>query len=200
MHNKPLVPTRNGEAPLLAAQRGRYASREGRMRVMRVVLGDLCLAIAATLSFGHVWAGSLDDASIEQLTVRADDGDKDARHALCYRFIYGVGVARDYSVAKHWCEIASASGNASSQILLAEIHYHGQGVPVDYKKAFDLFSAAARQGHPHAQFMLATMYGRGQGVPSDEVRAEEWLRRSASSGYEPALELLQKFEASHGGA
>ena len=25
MHNKPLVPTRNGEAPLLAAQRRRYA-------------------------------------------------------------------------------------------------------------------------------------------------------------------------------
>jgi hypothetical protein len=25
MHNKPLVPTRNGEAPLLAAQRGRWA-------------------------------------------------------------------------------------------------------------------------------------------------------------------------------
>jgi hypothetical protein len=25
-HNKPLVPTRNGEAPLLAAQRERYAS------------------------------------------------------------------------------------------------------------------------------------------------------------------------------
>jgi len=26
MHNKPLVPTRNGEAPLLAAQRRRYAA------------------------------------------------------------------------------------------------------------------------------------------------------------------------------
>jgi hypothetical protein len=25
MHNKPLVPTRNGEAPLLAAQRRRWA-------------------------------------------------------------------------------------------------------------------------------------------------------------------------------
>jgi len=26
LHNKPLVPTRNGEAPLLAAQRRRYAA------------------------------------------------------------------------------------------------------------------------------------------------------------------------------
>jgi len=26
-HNKPLVPTRNGEAPLLAAQRRRWAER-----------------------------------------------------------------------------------------------------------------------------------------------------------------------------
>lgn len=160
----------------------------------------VCIAIAAALSFSPACAGSLDDASIEQLTTMAEKGDKDARHRLCYRFIYGDGVAKDYSAAKHWCELASASGNSSSQTLLAEIHYHGQGVPVDYRKAFDLFSAAARQGHPHAQFMLATMYGRGQGVPSDERRAEEWLRRSASSGYEPAKELLRKLEASRDGA
>jgi hypothetical protein len=31
-HNKPLVPTRNGEAPLLAAQRRRYAAQEELMR------------------------------------------------------------------------------------------------------------------------------------------------------------------------
>jgi hypothetical protein len=29
-HNKPLVPTRNGEAPLLAAQRRRYACSRDR--------------------------------------------------------------------------------------------------------------------------------------------------------------------------
>lgn len=157
-------------------------------------LRSLCVAIAAALSVSHVCAGSPDEASIKQLTARAEKGDRDARHALCYRFIYGDGVAKDYAAAKHWCELASASGIANSQTLLAEIYFHGQGVSVDYKKAFDLFGAAARQGHRHAQFMLATMYGRGQGVPSDEVRAEEWLRRSAASGYEPAKELLRKFE------
>ena len=159
-----------------------------------------CIAIATALSLATACSGSLDKASLEHLTMLAEKGDQDARHRLCYRFIYGDGVTKDYSQAKHWCELATASGNPNSQTLLAEIYYYGQGVPVDYKKAFDLFDAAARQGHPHAQYRLAIMYGRGQGVASDDARAEEWLRRSAASGYEPAKELLRKFEASHGGA
>lgn len=158
----------------------------------------VCIAIVAAVSFSPVFAGSLDDASIEQLTTLAEKGDKDARHALCYRFIYGQGVAKDYSAAKHWCELAAAAGYSSSKTLLAEIYYYGHGVPVDYKKAFNLFRAAARQGHRHAQFMVATMYGRGQGVISNQARAEEWLRRSAASGYELAKERLQKLEASRG--
>jgi hypothetical protein len=32
MPNKPLVPTRNGEAPLFAAQRRRYAAKESRQK------------------------------------------------------------------------------------------------------------------------------------------------------------------------
>ena len=168
--------------------------------VMREATGSVCIAIAAAVAISPACTGSLDAASIEHLTKLAEKGDMDARHRLCYRLVYGEGVAKDYSAARRWCELASAGGNSSSQTLLAEIHYHGQGVLVDYKKAFDLFSAAARQGHPHAQFMLATMYGRGQGVRGDEARAEEWLRRSASSGYEPAKELLRKLEASRDGA
>jgi TPR repeat protein len=153
------------------------------------------LALAIALPFSWSCAGANDAASIEELKALAEKGDKEATHSLCYKFIYGVDVDKYYAAARRWCESAAATGNASSQILLAEIFYYGHGVAVDHKKAFELFHAAAVQGHPHAELMVATMYGRGQGVGSDPAQAEQWLRRSASTGYEPAKALLAEYEA-----
>jgi TPR repeat protein len=157
----------------------------------------LCIAIAAALSCALGCATAALDESTRQLIVQAEQGDPNARHALCYRFSYGVrGAPKDYSAAKHWCELGAAAGIPSSQTLLAEMYFHGRGVSLDYHKAFSLYSAAAQQGHRHAQYMLGNMYVDGQGVPGDQALAKEWMRRAAASGHEEAQEWLQKREAS----
>jgi TPR repeat protein len=152
----------------------------------------ILISLVATLS---ARADRIDDSSVAELIHLAGTRDKEARHALCYRFLYGVGGAeQDYSKALHWCEIAAKTGLPSSQTLLAEMFYRGQGTGVDYARAFDLYAAAANQGHPHAQYMLALMYGRGLGVKQSDDLGLVWLRRAASNGSEPARQLLNQME------
>ena len=52
LHNKPLVPTRNGEAPLLAAQRRRYAGRK-----MKIAVSAMWLSESSGVVFGIPFAG-----------------------------------------------------------------------------------------------------------------------------------------------
>jgi TPR repeat protein len=138
----------------------------------------------------------VDAANIEALLSMAGRGDRSAQHALCYRFLYGEGVEKNYPNAAHWCRIAANSGAPGSQTLLAEIYYNGYVAPVDYEQAFALYSAAAHQGHPHAQYMLGKMYFLGQGTNQDPKLGIDWLKRAAAQGYGPAIETVRKLEAS----
>jgi|SRR5688572_2940024 len=95
--NKPLVPTRNGEAPLLAAQRRRWASLV-RSRVVTIVL--LLLA-------GAAWAGdiNLDDPAVPERLELAKPDWTEVRALLERRTAEGYRILTLYwNSSERWVE------------------------------------------------------------------------------------------------
>lgn len=130
---------------------------------------------------------------MEQLVVQAEK-NLDAQHALCYRYLRGVGGAtKDYQKALVWCEKAAINNIPSSQTLLAEMHYLGLGIIKDHNKAFHWYKKAAGNGHTHAQYVLALMYLEQESdVAKNTDKAIIWLQRSASKGHKKAQQKLQE--------
>jgi len=112
-------------------------------------------------------------------------------HNYCYQYVYGdYGTQIDYRRAQQWCRRGADEGVASSQALLAELHFFGQGVPQDFFRALHWYRQAAQQDHVHAQFMLYHMLSKGLGTLPDESQARQWLEQSAASGHLRAKALL----------
>ena len=65
MHNKPLVPTRNGEAPLLAAQRRRYAGKEMKT-IMAAQWSSECAVASSRAVAGQQFVASAASSSQDQ--------------------------------------------------------------------------------------------------------------------------------------
>ncbi len=113
-------------------------------------------------------------------------------HNYCYQYLYGeYGTTSDYRRALQWCRRGANEGIASSQALLAELHFFGLGIPQDYYKAMYWYEQAAEQSHTHAQFMLHHMLSDGLGTLPDGSRAIQWLELSAASGHSQAQMLLE---------
>ncbi|NVJ60536.1 MAG: sel1 repeat family protein [Gammaproteobacteria bacterium] len=122
----------------------------------------------------------------------AEEGDSNAMHALCYRYLYGEdGAQKNYETAFKWCEKSALTGQSSSLTLLAEMYYLGQYVKRDYDKAFTYYKKAAGKDHNHAQFMLFVMYNSGQSVEKDIKKAEYWIKRAARNGNPQAQKILR---------
>ena len=109
-------------------------------RILSTLLLCMTLFLAST-SF----AGELED-----LTVKANQGDADAQLNLGNRYYNGEGVPQDYKQAVYWYTKAAEQGYASAQFNLGLMYGNGQGVPQDYKQAYIWFSLAAANGEENA--------------------------------------------------
>ena len=117
---------------------------------------------------------------IDQLRLKADQGDATAQNNLGFRYGYGIGVPQDDKEAVRWYRLAAEQGHASSQFNLGLMYDNGQGVPQDYKEAVRWYRLAAEQGDSDAQNNLGVMYDNGQGVPQDYSQAHIWFNLAAS--------------------
>lgn len=132
------------------------------------------------------------DLGMDTLLALAHNGDREAIHTACYRFLYGKGIEQNYSEARFWCKRSAQANLSSGQTLLAEIYYHGLGVPVNFKTANYWYSKAAEGNHPHAMLMLFYIYIDGKGVDPDPALAYSYLKRAAELDYDKAKELLKE--------
>ena len=79
---------------------------------------------------------SANSISMKAITEMAKSGDIDATHQLCYRFLQGIDVDKDYNHAYFWCSKGANLGHSGSQTLFAEIHYMGHLGPKDLNVAY----------------------------------------------------------------
>jgi len=101
------------------------------------------------------------DAQVQELYVKATNGDATALHQL---------------------SVIADSGMANAQYDVGVIYSQGKVVPQDYDKAVSYFRKAADQGDSNAQGFLGSLYVLGHGVPKDYKQAFYWLDKSAAQG------------------
>ena len=117
---------------------------------------------------------------IDELRVRADQGNATAQYDLGVMYANGLGVPEDDAKAVRWLRLAAGQGYGAAQFTLGLWYDHGLGVPQDDIEAVRWYRLAADQGDAGAQSNLAIMYENGKGVPQDYVQAHIWYNLAAS--------------------
>ena len=132
---------------------------------------------------------------MENLLLKAKQGDPDAQFALGRCYWKGFGVPEDYGQAAYWYRKAAEQDNDHAMYYLAQMYCHGGSVvPQDYEQAVYWFRQAAEKGNSYAQFYLGSCYDNGKGVPKDKQEAIYWYYKSAGQGNfcaQAALDRLQ---------
>lgn len=122
--------------------------------------------------------------TINDLTVRADAGDRSAMRALANAYYAGQdGAEQDFTKAADWYRKLAQSGDAGAQTSLGLMYAQGYGVAKNLAEAHHWWSFAAAQNDPGAQFNLGLGYVRGVGVTADPALAARWFREAARRGH-----------------
>ena len=165
---------------------------------------------------GNAWA-----ESVEQLKVKAEQGDLDAQYTLGSIYFNWP----DKSQAAKWYRLAAAQGDRNAQYSLGDMYLYGDGINQDDDKAIKWFRLAAKQGHVLSQRNLGRIYDRtstyreavkwyslaacqedassqswlgrayhyGRGVPQSDKEAVKWYRLAAEQGDSRAQNSLGLF-------
>lgn len=116
------------------------------------------------------------DEKVEDLKIKASNGDTAAQLELASRYLYGKGVDKDEVQAIQWLALAAQSGSPVAQNRLGIIYATGQaGVQRDPTQAVYWYKMAAEQDFVTAQNNLGIMYAQGNGVEKDDIEAYKWL-------------------------
>lgn len=112
------------------------------------------------------YQGSVNTAQTGELTAQetvdlilaaAAAGDSRSETTLGFMTASGVGLERDYAVARAWLAKAAAQQEPYAYVNLAMLYRDGLGGSADKAKARTLFQEAVRHGVPEAQRALDDM-------------------------------------------
>lgn len=93
--------------------------------------------------------------------VRAEQqDDQEAQNFLGIHYLLGLGVRRNYGLAKKWYEKAAQSGHPDAQRNLGVMYESGHGMVRDFENAYIWLYAAHRQGHPRAAATLQSLVSK----------------------------------------
>lgn len=92
--------------------------------------------------------------------VRAERDDQEAQNFLGIHYLLGLGVKRNYVLAKKWYEKAAKSGHPDAQRNLGVMYESGHGLARDFENAYIWLYAAHRQGHPRAAATLQSLVSK----------------------------------------
>ncbi len=116
---------------------------------------------------------------IDELRLKADQGDSQAQLQLAYAYDVGRGVARDQEQAAAWYRKSAEQGNPAAQNSLGSLYQNGEGVAPDDAEAVRWYRKSADQGYGEAFANLGYMYDRGLGVREDKEKAVSLYRQGA---------------------
>jgi len=100
-----------------------------------LLIGNIC-----------VYGVSNDVNDVNELTLKANQGDAEAQVNLGECYAKGEGVKQDYVEAVKWFRKAAEQGNVNAQYNLGLCYYNGYGVKQDDVEAVKWFRKAAEQG------------------------------------------------------
>lgn len=89
--------------------------------------------------------------------VRAEQDNQEAQNFLGIHYLLGLGVKRNYGLAKKWYEKAAKNGHPDAQRNLGVMYESGHGLTRDFENAYIWLYAAYRQGHPRAAATLQSL-------------------------------------------
>ena len=122
--------------------------------------------------------------TINDLTLRADAGDRTAMRALAEAYYAGQdGAEQDFTKAAEWYRRLAKTGDPRAQTSLGLMYARGYGVSKNLAEAHRWWNFAAAQNDPGAHFNPGLTYVQGAGVAADPVRAARWFREAARRGH-----------------
>ena len=89
--------------------------------------------------------------ALNDLMVKAKNGDSQAQCDLAFAYITGEEVKQDYKKAFYWYEKAANSGLREAQFRIGMLYYYWDGVAQDINKSVMWYTEAAKQGDMDAQ-------------------------------------------------
>ena len=98
--------------------------------------------------------------------------------------------ASDSAAEAAWLWKATAKGNPTAPVRLADMYVKGEGVPRSCEQALVLLKTAAEKENSMARNQLASMYGSGVCVPRNRVEAYRWV--SSALAANPNSEWAQQ--------
>jgi TPR repeat protein/serine/threonine protein kinase len=119
--------------------------------------------------------------SLAQMQLAAKRGVDSANATIGRCFERGEGVARDLAQARQAYARGSASGDAQSEIRLAELLLDGRGGPADPRRAESLLRRASASD-AGAHFVLGEAFRKGRGIAKDPVKARACLEAALLAG------------------
>ena len=90
----------------------------------------------------------------------AKKGIAQAQYNLGVMYGNGKGVAKDYSKAIKWWNLAADQGNGKAQYNLGLMYEKGKEVKKNFKKAAIWYQLASNQGHAKAQEKLSLLLNK----------------------------------------
>jgi TPR repeat protein len=128
--------------------------------------------------------------------------DPVAQENLGRMYWFGLGVKKNFKVAKHYFKLAADQGHAGAQNFLGWMfetsRESGEELvsisrkfrEASYKKAIYYYELAASQGHVGAQYNLGLMYFDGRGVKKNLKAAKHYFELAATQGHLDAKNML----------
>lgn len=119
---------------------------------------------------------------LNQLKIKALDGDAASQYFLGWAYFDGKGVPKDDARAVEWWEKSESGQQRNPRMgtltkyMLGRMYRDGKGVPKDETKAADWFEKAANQGMPEPKSTLELCITK--------AKASRKAKRQRSSGLE----------------
>src|ERR1700674_5654986 len=93
--------------------------------------------------------------ALDELLLKAEQGDADAQYNLGFLYANGEGVTLDYTEAANWYRKAAERGDARAQLKLGVLYDHGMVMTTwNHVEAAKWYRKAAEQGNAEAQTRL----------------------------------------------
>ena len=86
-------------------------------------------------------------------------------------------------------------GDAKAQFNVGVCYDTGNGVAKNDKKAYQWYLKSAEQRYADAQCLIGICYVVGIGVDTNLDTAYEWFEKSAEQGCEPAIDVINDYDA-----
>lgn len=130
------------------------------------------------------------EATLQDLTKRADSGDASAQFALARLYHEGKAVAQNYGAAAEWAARAAEAGDPAAQNLLGRYYHAGLGVARDQALALRWLRAAADTGGAQYIYDLGLVLENGADGSSNPAAAARAYAQAAEAGHMDAVVSL----------